>query len=159
MRLSHYTKEPIRRKFFTLDDITELTHCLKIANRSRLATSKDVAQLLEEEFYNLQAVPVELLIHDGTFERTQWVNVTRDLQYIIDATGDRFNHISFAVYRRNVTPWVYRKALNSEIYFSSHHMPSSVPEGLSSDFTDVELISRTSSPFAKELRAIILPVS
>lgn len=157
MKVSHRTvQHVVERKFFTLDDITELIHTTRAVNYKEPISSKTIAELFAEEFYNLEAVPVKILIRDGAFETTHWVNVTKDGQYVIDATGDRFDFTSFLRYKSHLTPWIYKKSKTSGFYFSSNHLPSAPPEGVGKDYTDIDIMMLSRIPFTRPTRCIVI---
>lgn len=162
MKLTHQKRQHAPKKFFTLDDLSYVASFVRLANEDHLMTSHDIADALCDEFYDLSAVPVQYLTHDGIVETSHWVNLTSDNMYVIDATGDRFSYIDPAKYKNQVTPWIYKhypwapKRYRNILYFSSNHMPCSNITSSLPNLTDVGIARGTRSIYNKGLRCICI---
>lgn len=117
-----------------------------------------ITKVLSHMYYNLIPEVVDIMIFDGAIQRGgHKVLRVEDSNLLIDPTGDYASYTDPVRLNRDITPWLYVKYPDSDMYVSQNHMPFVNPHDEGADKMDEwDILRLSGGPFYKGLRAIIL---
>ena len=147
-----------KSEFKDINQLTGISYLIKKYYDPMNCNCDIITKVLSNMYNNLFAVPVDILIFDGAIQRGgHKVLKVKDGNMLIDPTGDYTSYTDPIRLNRDITPWLYVKYPDSDMYVSQNHMPFANPHDEGADKMDEwDILRLSGGPFYKGLRAIIL---